>query len=314
MKRVAFVGYASGWGAQVRSTEKGPKAILQSKILNTLNTDWTWQDTLTPIKTAQEAYLPSGSLTLPYIKDVCYRTFLTVKNVLQTQQFPVVIGGDHTVAISTWAGVTHSLNAQQKFGLIWIDAHMDSHTIQTTPSKAYHGMPLAFLLGFGDNSFINILKEKAVLSPQHVCLIGVRSYEEGEAALLKQLGVRIYFIEEVQKRGFKTVLQEALCCVKKETKGFGVSIDLDAFDPQDAPGVGSPEAGGLKAGEVLSVLSVIQNDPGFKALEIVEYNPERDKDKKTLFLIRNLLCNLLPKNKRSTMPPKEDFFRLRRVN
>ena len=297
MASTAFIGYASGWGAQIRETENGPASLLNSGILSSLTTPWIWKETFFPLKTTQEIDLPPGSLTLPYIVDLCHRTSLMVEKVLQNHQFPVVIGGDHTVAIGTWAGVAHHFHAKQKFGLIWIDAHMDSHTMETTPSKAYHGMPLASLLGFGEDSLVNVLEEGPVLSPQHVCLIGVRSYEEGEAALLKRLGVRVYFMKDVQARGFKILLQEAIQHVKQGTQGFGLSIDLDAFDPQEAPGVGTPEPGGLSAMDVIPALSMIQNDPSFKALEIVEYNPVLDKGRKTLLIMRDLLLKLLPQDR-----------------
>ncbi len=295
MPHIAFIGFASGWGAQLRETEKGPKSLQTSEILSALPFSWTWKETFFPSQSAQEINLPPGPLTRPYIEELCKKTGLSVINTLQNKQFPVVIGGDHTVAVGTWSGATHQLKAKEEFGLIWIDAHMDAHTMQTTPSQAYHGMPLAILLGFGDPSLVNLLEKGPHLNPRHVCLIGVRSYEEGEATLLQRLGVRIYFMEEVKERGFKTVFEEALDTVKKRTKGFGLSIDLDAFDPQEAPGVGSPVPQGLKIKDVLPSLSIVQNDRAFKALEIVEYNPDRDKDGKTLFLVRDLLLNLLPK-------------------
>ncbi|MBY0292646.1 MAG: arginase [Alphaproteobacteria bacterium] len=296
MKTTAFIGFSSGWGAQVRETEKGPLSFYDSDVLSSLSLPWVWQETLLPIKTAQEVNLPPGDLTLPYIEDMCRRISSSIEEALRHQQFPVVIGGDHTVAAGTWPGVVHHLKAKQKFGLIWIDAHMDAHTMETSFSHAYHGMPLAMLLGFGEPSMCNLLEEGPVLNPQHVCLIGVRSYEEGEAALLQRLGVRIYFMKEVEERGFKAVFQEALQLVKKETKGFGLSIDLDGFDPDEAPGVGSPAPHGLKAQEVLPVLSMVRHDRLLKALEIVEYNPDLDKDEKTLFLMKDLLLTLLLKN------------------
>lgn len=300
MERIAFIGFASGWGAQFRETEKGPAFFLNSGILSSLDSPWLWKETLEPLKTSQEIALVPGPLTLPYIEDLCYRTSLLVEKILQDHQFPVVIGGDHTSAIGTWTGVTRHFQTQQKFGLIWIDAHMDAHTMETSHSKAYHGMPLAALLGFGEPSLVNLLGKGPVLSPQHVCLIGVRSYEEEEAALLKRLGVRIYFMKDVQARGFETILQEALHHVKQGTQGFGLSIDLDAFDPQEAPGVGSPEPNGLDAQEVIPALSMIQNDLSFNALEIVEYNPDQDKGRKTLLLMRDLLLNLLPQDRETT--------------
>lgn len=296
MSQIVFMGYASGWGAQVRETEKGPSSLLHSGVLSSLTMPWVWKETLTPLKSAEEIHLPPGPQTLPYIEDLSLRTALSIENTLQNHQFPVVIGGDHVVATATWAGVTHSLGAQEKFGLIWVDAHMDAHTMETTPSQAYHGMPLAVLLGHGESSLVNLLAKGPVLRPEHVCLIGVRSYEEGEEALLKRLGVRIYFMEEVNERGFEAVLQEALKIVKTGTEGFGLSIDLDGFDPQDAPGVGTPEPHGLRTQEVLPALALIQKDAAFKALEIVEYNPDRDEGGKTLLLMRDLLLKLLPKD------------------
>ncbi len=293
-KSVVFIGVASGWGAQVRETEKGPEALRKSGILSTLTCHWAWKETIFPLKSAQEISLPSGVTTLPYIEDVCKRTALSVAEALRQDHFPVVIGGDHVVAAGTWAGVTAQLKAQEKFGLLWIDAHMDAHTMETTPSQAYHGMPLANLLGYGEPSLVNILEKGPVLNPQHVCLIGVRSYEAGEAALLKRLGVRIYYMSDVQARGFDVVFQEALQYVKQGTQGFGVTLDLDAFDPQDAPGVGTPESDGLTPQDVLPALVRLRQEPDFKALEIVEYNPDRDRGEKTLRLTRDLLTHILP--------------------
>jgi arginase len=294
MYDVSFIGVASGWGAQVRETEKGPDAFHNAEVLSSFPCSCVWKETLYPLKSAHEVTLPPGLLTLPYIEDICGRLAYSVEEVLNKGHFPAVIGGDHSMAVGTWAGVVHHYQALQKFGLIWIDAHMDAHTMETTPSQAFHGMPLAALLGYGESSLVELIEQGPILNPQHVCLIGVRSYEEGEEKLLKRLGVRIYFMEEVQDRGFQVVLQEALKIVKKDTIGFGLSIDLDGFDPQDAPGVGTPESDGLRAQEILPTLSHIQRDPAFKALEIVEYNPHRDKGGKTLHLMRDLLLHLLP--------------------
>lgn len=294
MKNIAFIGSASGWGAQVRGTEKGPDVLQESGITSYLTQLCLWKNTIYPAKRVHEIDLLPGKPTLPYIQDVCLRLSQAVENSLQEQFFPTVIGGDHSSAIGTWTGVTTALKAKQEFGLIWIDAHMDAHTMETTPSRAYHGMPLAALLGYGEDTLVNLGGEKGpVLNPAHVCLIGIRSYEEGEAALLKRLGVRIYYIQDVEEKGFATILQEALNYVKNGTKAFGLSLDMDAFDPSDAPGVGTPEPNGLRAVDVLPTLSLVRNDPLFKALEIVEYNPERDRADKTLFLLRDVLATLL---------------------
>lgn len=291
----AIIGGATGWGAQVRETEKGPEVLQHSDILKELPQNVFWKEIIHPQHTAQEIQISPSKLTLPYIEDVDSQLSNSTEEALKTGHFPVVIGGDHSIACGTWAAVTHHYDAQGEFGLLWIDAHMDAHTPETTPSYAYHGMPVAVLLGQGEKTLIDIAFPGSSLNPKHVVLIGVRSFEEGEAEFLKKSGVRIYFMDEIHTRGFETVLKEALSIVKNGTKGFGVSFDLDAFDPTIAPGVGTPEPNGLTKDEVLSSLSLIQDDPAFKALEIVEYNPERDKNQKTLLLIKDLLMSLLPR-------------------
>ena len=202
MKKIVFIGSASGWGAQIRGTEKGPYHFQNSKEFSSLPSSWIWKETLAPLKTAEEIFLPPGYLTLPYVEDICLRVAHSIEETLKNKDFPIVMGGDHSVAAGTWAAVARHLKAKEKLGLIWIDAHMDAHTMETTPSKAYYGMPLAALLGHGDFSLVNVLAKGPILSPQHVCLIGVRSYEEGEENLLKRLVVRIFYIEEIEKRGF----------------------------------------------------------------------------------------------------------------
>jgi len=200
-----------------------------------------------------------------------------VERVLQAGNFPLVVGGDHSCAIGTWSGVHRALADRGPIGLIWIDAHMDSHTFATTPSGQIHGMPLAALLGHGDATLTGIEGIEAKLLPEHVCLIGVRSYEAGEAALLHGLGVRVFEMDEVRRRGLAEVFEEALTIVRQGTAGFGVSVDLDALDPEEEPGVGTPVPGGLRRAELADALSRLRGDRAFVAMEIVEYNPRRDR-------------------------------------
>jgi arginase len=179
-------------------------------------------------------------------------------------------------------------------GLIWIDAHMDSHTFATTPSGQIHGMPLACLLGHGEATLTGIDGAEAKLRPEHVCLIGVRSFEVGEAALLHRLGVRVYDMEEIRRRGLSAVFDEALAIVRQGTAGFGVSVDLDALDPAEEPGVGTPVPGGLRRAELADALSHLRGDRGFVAMEIVEYNPRRDRGHATADAAGSLLDAITP--------------------
>jgi len=209
--------------------------------------------------------------------------------------FFTVIGGDHTCAIGTWSGAANALQKKGRLGLIWFDAHMDSHTPETSPSGALHGMPLACLLGHGEQSLIRLASPPPALAPQHVCLIGVRSFEPEEADLLNRLGVRVYFMSEIHRRGFTAVMEEALNLVVQSTAGFGISIDLDVFDPDDCPGIGSPAAGGLRRSETLAAINRIRTVNGFLGAEIAEFNPHLDRYDITADLITDLLVLLLPK-------------------
>lgn len=186
-----------------------------------------------------------------------------------------------------------SLDSGQRLGLVWIDAHMDSHTLQSSPSQNIHGMPLACLLGHGDPRLIGIAPVGAKLLPADVCLIGVRSFEAAEAALLRALGVRVYFIDEVRRRGLPEVFAEALRRVREGTAGYGISIDLDALDPAEGPGVGTPVSGGLARAELTAALALADGDERLLALEIVEYNPYRDEGFVTARAIHDLCRSLM---------------------
>jgi ornithine--oxo-acid transaminase len=207
---------------------------------------------------------------------LCTRLAGEVDRATREGCLPVVVGGDHTCAIGTWGAVRRSLRTGGPLGLIWIDAHLDSHLPDTTPSHALHGMPLACLLGHGDPRLARLFGETPTLDPAHVCLIGARSFEPEEAALLMQLGVRVFAMQELRRRGLAAVFAEALSIVQTGTAGFGVSIDLDALDPEDAPGVGTPVAQGIRARELASVFTRLRGNPLLQAIEIAELNPILD--------------------------------------
>lgn len=291
--QVALIGSATSWGAQIHETEAGPFA-LKALGVEPQNTpiQMEWRSIIAAEEPASQHPFTMGKETLPHVVKQAKALGLEVQSTLMEGKFPLVIGGDHAASVGTWSAVTQYKKAQQSFGLIWIDAHMDSHTPETTPSLAYHGMPLAALMGHGEGSLVHLLASEPKINPEHVVLIGVRSYEEGEAHLLKQLGVKVYFVQEVFQRGFATVFHEALQKVQKNTKGFGISLDLDVFDPFYAPGVGSPEPKGISPQSLLPQLPYLWENPNFTAFEIVEYNPARDHHFKTAQLVGELLKSL----------------------
>jgi len=187
---------------------------------------------------------------------------------------PCVIGGDHSCAGGTWTGVARTVPGA--LGLVWIDAHMDSHTPATSHTGRLHGMPLAWLLGQDDDPLYGL--GAGVLEPKHVCLVGVRSYEPEEDERLRRLGVRVIFMDEVRSRGIDAVLDEALDIATAGTRGFGVSIDLDVVTPEEAPNVGTPVAGGVTSAELARALQEVAGRPALAAIELVEYSPRLDRD------------------------------------
>jgi len=285
--KIRIIGAASGLGAQDQGCEDGPVAFHRSQAWHELEhhprVDWG--------KTLFASDAP-GLSEFGRIAALCRYLADEVAVALRADEFPLVIGGDHSVAIGTWSGVARFVGAPP--GLLWIDAHLDSHTPQTSYSGAVHGMPLACLLGRGDKRLLNIGRGGEQVSAAHTVVLGPRSYEPEEMDFLRQMGVRIIDSEEVQARGFAACLDEAIGIVAKAPAGFGVTLDLDAIDPMLAPGVGSPEPEGLWDGDVLVAMRRLSAMPGLRAVEIVEYNPDRDWQGTTARLIADLIGQILP--------------------
>ena len=219
------------------------------------------------------------------VSRLCSQLAAVVAEARRAGRLPCVIGGDHSCAGGTWSGVARTLVGN--LGLVWIDAHMDSHTPQTSHTGRLHGMPLAWLLGQDDNPLYGLAS--GVLDPRHVCLVGVRSYEPEEDARLKHLGVRVIFMDEVAARGIDAVLDEALDIVTAGTAGFGVSIDLDVVTPDEAPNVGTPVSGGVGSAALIKALEEIAGKPALAGVELVEYSPRLDRDGRTARVAVDLL-------------------------
>lgn len=213
---------------------------------------------------------------------------VTRKLAVEGDRF-LVVGGDHSCAIGTWNGVADALRPAGALGLIWIDAHMDMHVPDTSHSGAINGMPVAVLLGYGASQLTSIAQSGAAIDPRHLCLIGARSFEPEEVAFAQRHGVRVIDMPEVQRRGLKAVLAEAHTIATHGTAGYGVSLDLDAFDPHEAPGVGTPAPDGFHAADFMAPWSTLIEDPACVGIEIVEYSPARDRAARTARLMQDLV-------------------------
>ena len=284
---IRIIGAASGIGAQDHACADGPVAFHRSPAWRELarHPRLNWGKTLF-------APAAEGAPVVARIATLCRSLADEVAGMLRTGVFPVVIGGDHSIAIGTWSGVARVLG--EPVGLLWIDAHLDSHTPETSHSGAVHGMPLACLLGRGDQRLLDIGLMGPQVSAAHSVVLGPRSYEPEERDFLNRMGVRIIGHGDIAARGFEACLDDALGIVAAAPAGFGVTIDLDAFDPRLAPGVGTPEPDGLVAGDVLATLCRASRLPGLQALEIAEFNPVRDQYGMTANLISALIGQILP--------------------
>jgi arginase len=284
--RARIIGAASGLGARDPGCEDGPVAFFNSGAWRQLQArpGLYWGETLFPSAVRSESMIDR-------VAELCQRMAEAIAHTLISREFPVVIGGDHSVAIGTWSGAARFVG--KPIGMLWMDAHMDSHTPQTTYSGAIHGMPLACLLGEGDPRLLGLGLAGPQLSHAHTVVFGVRSFEPEEPRLLQRLGVRVIRQSEIQRRGFRETFSEALGIAASSPSGFGLSLDLDVVDPALAPGVGTPVPEGLAPPEVLEAIRDCASMAGLLAMEIVEYNPARDRHGMTASLIGETIGKIL---------------------
>lgn len=283
-----LIAVASGAGAAELGCAHGAEALREyglSQNLESADIPARWHE---PIGRAFDEAKP-----IEVVAGIAERLASLVHGARECGERPVVIGGDHSCAIGTWNGVYHHLRGKGPMGLVWIDAHLDSHTHDTTPSGNLHGMPVAALLGYGDARLTEISRPGPAVLPENLCLLGVRSYETDEMELLRRLGVRVITMGEVQERGVGPTLDEAITIASRTSAGFGLSLDLDAVDPRDAPGVGSPVPGGIPAENLVRCMRLLGHRKQLQAIEIAEYNPSLDQGNKTRDLIESILIAAL---------------------
>src|SRR3990167_2983787 len=276
---IKLIGYASGVAANNVDCALGPWYLYYHQhLFKDLCLKLQWESLI------EASALERGMQVMPVVLDIVTKLCKAIIPLAKNSDQFCVFGGDHSSAIGTWSAVAHANRERGDIGLIWIDAHMDCHTPYTSETKNIHGMPLAHLLGEGNESLINIFDNFPAFKPENVCLIGVRSYEDGEALNLERMGVKVYKMPEVKSKGLMETITEASKLVSKNTCGFGISLDLDGIDPLDAPGVGCPVPNGINGRELVKSLTSLNTRDNFLGLEIVEYNPIEDVDGKTVKL------------------------------
>ncbi len=297
----SLIGAGTAWGAASAGPDIAPDVLMAAGLAETLQRHGIaarWHGLLAPFppRPDHDPGLDEAYGMIKYFSRNIAHELMELMDAAK-QTVPVVIGGDHSVAMGTWSGVTTALKAHGQFGLLWIDAHMDAHTPITARQGKwgghFHGTPLAHLLGHGDKILCEIASKRTKLKPAYTALVGVRSYEPGEAALLNELGVRVFLQSEIAARGLLPVLQDALKIVTKAPKGWGLSFDLDVLDPQDMQAVGTTEPNGLRLQEFLKAWPQLQLPTPPRAIELVEYVPDKDVNGRGLKVIEQVLKTLL---------------------
>lgn len=294
--QVEIIGYDCGWGCRDWRCEDGPAGVQPDEILRVLrdrDIAATWRGSLGLKSLGDHADVKTKSDGLPLLLESVRRLSDTVMNAARQGRIPVVIGGDHSSAIGTWSGLAAAKGSFGKFGLIWLDAHLDAHTLETSHQGKWggwwHGQPVTALMGHGLAALQHVGGLAPKIAPQHLTLIGPHSFEPGEQDFVTRQKIRVHYLPETRARGFAACYAEALARATDGTEGFGLTIDLDAFRPEDAPGVGTTESEGLAAAEVLAAIRGIGRNPLFCGLEIAEFNPHQDRMNKTRQLIVNII-------------------------
>lgn len=233
---------------------------------------------------------------LSEIADACRRLADRVEQLMEQGRFPVVLGGDHSVAIGTISGIARYWRKRgRRIGVVWVDAHTDMNTPGSSPSGNIHGMPLAVLLGYGAPELVAIAGDQPALDPRHVCILGARDIDMSERDLVRQSGVRVYTMSELDERGTANCVREAVERACDGTVGVHLSFDLDGVDPAHAPGVGTPVPGGLNLRESHLICEKMAETEKLIGVEMVELNPVLDSENRTGKLAVWLILSALGK-------------------
>lgn len=279
-KVIRIVGVPMDLGAGRRGVDMGPSAIRIAGVTAGLrHLGFHVEDDGDVGVPAPETRDP-GSPNARYLEPiyhVCNRLRLRVRRSLETGEIPVVLGGDHSIAIGTVSGVAeHFRNRGQKVGLIWVDAHGDMNTPESSPTGNIHGMPLATICGMGHARLVEMGGFWPKVERRNVCLIGIRDIDEVERKIVRESGIHAYTMRDVDERGMRAIMQESIAFASDGTAGFHVSFDLDGMDPRDVPGTGTPVKGGISWREANLLMEMVSDTGRMTSLEVTELNPILD--------------------------------------
>lgn len=290
MKRVSIIGAPLDFGAGRRGVDMGPSAIRVANLQGRLTELGYEVEDLGNIEAPPQESIQPGNAKAKYLEHIaatCRKLAAKTAKVVAGGRFPIVLGGDHSVAAGTIPGVAR----KRRIGVIWIDAHGDINTPLTTPSGNVHGMPLAALLGREPKALVTPVK----LNPANVVLVGLRDLDPGEREHIRSWGVPAFTMRDIDERGMRGVIEEAIRMATNGVAGFHLSFDMDAIDPDVAPGVGTPVKGGLSYREAHLAMELIHDSKALLSMEFVEVNPVLDISNRTAVLAVELMLSAMGK-------------------
>lgn len=296
-RSISIIGVPVDYGQTRRGVDMGPSAIRYAGVVERLKaighvvTDEG--DIRLPLNNYQINTSIKDSKLLNLQEVIKINTVLAEKvlSVTKKKQFPLILGGDHSIAIGTLAGLG---SYYQNLGVIWFDAHADLNTPNTTPSGNIHGMPLAVSLGLGHEALVNIHNYSPKIKPENIIIIGARSVDAGERLLIKERGIKVYTMHEIDRLGMTRVMEDAIAhLTAQQVDGVHLSLDLDGIDPLYTPGVGTPVPGGITYRESHLAMEMLQEAGFVTSAEFVEVNPILDERNKTADVAVALMGSLL---------------------
>ena len=286
-------------GAGRRGVDMGPSAMRLAGLNEKIASLGYEVEDLGNIQVEQPEKLPVGLTSaryLPQIAHTCARLAQMVRHACDQGRVPLVLGGDHSVAMGTVTGVASYFREKgQKIGLIWIDAHADMNTPESSPSGNVHGMPLAALTGLGATELTNLCGFAPKVDASAVSIVGLRSVDEIERQNVRNAGVHAFTMRDIDERGLRSVMQEAIEHATRDLAGFHLSFDMDAVDPQEAPGVGTPVRGGITYREAHLAMEIVNDSNQMVSIEMVEVNPVIDEVNRTALLAVELVMSAMGK-------------------
>jgi len=298
-KKIRVIGVPLDLGQSRRGVDMGPSAVRVAGLEARLEALGHKVEDAGNILVAIAEQKKEGDPKAKYLKEIvatCTKHAELVLKTLEAGKVPIVLGGDHSVAVGTVAGVAEFHRRQgQKIGLIWIDAHTDINTPETSPTGNVHGMPLAAIMGLGPAELANIVNFSPMVAPENCVLVGVRDIDAVEKENVRKAGVEVYTMRDIDERGMRAVMEEALRIAGRGTAGYHISLDMDWIDPEDAPGVGTPVRGGATYREAHLVMEAIADHGRMTSFEIVEVNPVIDEHNRTADLAVELALSAFGK-------------------